>query len=92
MIKSLTGEKIEKPDNFELRFSKKLPTKEGLINKDIVDFYNTIFTYEKNSKGFDVKLDYQLYFTPEIASVRDVPFSKFIDSAQAYLLNTFYKW
>ncbi len=92
MTKELSLNEISAPDNFELRFSKKLPTTAGLISKNIVDFYNTIFTYQKNSKGIDIKLDYQLYFSPEIGSIQDVEFNKFIDSAKSYLLGKFYKW
>ena len=92
IIKKLSSNKIEVPDNLELRFSKKLPTNVGLITKDVIDFYNAIFTYQKNSSGLDVKLDYQLYFSPEIATIEDVEFGKFVDSAKNYLKNNFYNW
>lgn len=91
-IKTLSSDKIEVPDNCEIRFSKKIPNTKSLINKDIIDFLNVIFTYNKNSKGLNIKLDYQLYFNPEVAKANDLGFNGFIDSAGDFLRQNFYKW
>ena len=92
IIKSLTGQKITAPDNLELRFSKKLATTEALWKKDIIDYHNVIATYHKNSEGLNIKLDYQTYFSPEISSINDLDFSKFIESAEEYRTKNFYSW
>lgn len=92
IIKSLTGQKITAPDNLELRFSKKLATTEALWKKDIIDYHNVIATYHKNSEGLNIKLDYQTYFSPEISSINDLDFSKFIESAEDYRTKNFYSW
>jgi len=91
-IKTISSNNIEVPDNCELRFSKKIPTSSALTNKGVVDFSNVILTYNKNSKGLNVKIDYQLYFSPEIAKANDLEFDKFIESSKNFLKDSFYKW
>lgn len=92
IIKSLTDQKITVPDNLELRFSKKLATTEAIWKKDIIDYHNIIATYHKNSEGLNIKLDYQTYFSPEISSINDLEFLKFIESAEDYRIKNFYNW
>lgn len=92
IVKSITNSKITSPDNLELRFSKKLATAEALWKKDIIDYHNIITTYHKNSEGLNIKLDYQTYFDPEIASANDLGFNEFIKSAENYLTKNFYSW
>lgn len=92
VVKNLTQSKINSPDNLELRFSKKISDLDALWKKDIIDYHNVIITYLKNTEGLNVKLDYQTYFSPEIATVSDIEFDKFIDSAEDYLEKNFYLW
>ena len=92
IVGNLSSSKITSPDNLQLRFSKKLPDVMSDIKKNLVDYYNAIFIYQKNSDGLNVKLDYQVYFHPEIANIADVEFDNFIKSSIEYLTNNFYKW
>ena len=92
IVSNLSFFDIESPDNLQLRFSKKLSDAMSDIKKDLVDYYNTIFIYQKNLDGLNIKLDYQVYFNPEISSINDVAFNSFVDSAVGYLTNKFYKW
>lgn len=92
IVKTITKEEIDAPDNLQLRFSKKIPKIEALVKKEIIDYGNIICTYNKNLDGLNIKLDYQIYFSPEIASISDVEFEKIFLSSQKYLEDKFYKW
>ena len=47
IVGNLSSSKITSPDNLQLRFSKKLPDVMSSIKKDLVDYYNAIFIYQK---------------------------------------------
>jgi len=91
-VKFLSNEKLSDANEFELRFTKKLPTIEGRAKKDIVDFYNVIVSIAKQEEILNLNLDYQMYFSPTIANIEDVPFNDFISSAKDFLKNNFYLW
>jgi hypothetical protein len=92
LIGSLTDNEIKNPTDLTLRLSQRIASSDSIIKDKIVDYYNAIFTYQKQPDGEAAALDYQMYFEPEIGSINDVPFDDFFKKAETYLAQKFDKW
>lgn len=90
LVKDLTSEKIDEINNINLSFSKKLPTTEGLINKDINNFKNTIYTFEQQGEEIFFNFDYQYYYEPALQDLRDTDIDNVIDNSSKYLEENVY--
>lgn len=78
LIKKISNNKIETSDDMELRFSKKMPNKNsGKEEKN--DFDNVIYTFQSNTKGAYITIDFQRYFNPEIPDSEDLELENFLE-------------
>lgn len=93
-IKKTIGNKLSDVSDINLNFSKKIPIKESISNKDINDFDNVIFNIIKRSekKTMFMAVDYQSYFKPPLQKYYDIPFKKFITKANDFINKNYLKW
>jgi len=90
LVNSLTGNVISEVENINLSFSKKLPLGESLIGQT-KDYKNTIYNFNEKEGSIFISLDYQRYYEPIIQDIRDVKAQKFLEEAEKFLFQTFYK-
>ncbi|HNV61815.1 MAG TPA: hypothetical protein PKN54_02610 [Candidatus Cloacimonas acidaminovorans] len=90
LVKDLTSEKVSEVNNINLSFSKKLPTTEGMISKDVNNFKNTIYTFEQQSDEIFFNFDYQCYYEPALQDLRDTDIDSIIETSSKYLEENVY--
>lgn len=94
LVNKTIGETIGGVTDIDLRFSKKYPTQEALVKKDINDYHNVIFNIIKlaNKEEMFISLDYQAYYEPALETIKDLNFAEFLASMNKYNSETFPKW
>jgi hypothetical protein len=90
LVKDLTSEKVDEVNNINLSFSKKLPTTEGLISKDVNNFKNTIYTFEQQNDEIFFNFDYQYYYEPALQDLRDTDIDNITSTSSKYLEENVY--
>lgn len=93
VAKQLTKDSISDPNDFLARFSKKLPTVEGVAIKEKSDYRNVIYTFESTDGGLFIDIDYQYLFEPHLGDIRAAALSPndFFLSAKRFVEDQ-YKW
>ncbi len=81
-------------DDINLRFSKKYPTPQAIIKKNINDYHNIIFSAIKkaNKKEIFISIDYQAYYDPALESITGMKFPDFVTSMKKYNSDSFLQW
>lgn len=88
---------IENSSDFNIHFSKKYPTSQSEIKRDINDYFNYIYDLAKfpNTEELVVSLDSQKYFNPYIDYddfCAEKEYRIFIEKVTDYNKNKFIKW
>ncbi len=93
-IKKTIGDTIGGIDDINLRFSKKYPTPQAIIKKNINDYHNVIFSAIKkaNKKEIFISIDYQAYYDPALESITGMKFPDFVTSMKKYNSDSFLQW
>ena len=93
-INKTIGKTQEGINDINLRFSKKIPTSEAIVHRDILDYSNAIFNIIKQSDKNElfVTIDYQKYFDPFLTSVSELKFTEFINSVNSFNKNNSLLW
>lgn len=88
------GQTIDGINDINLRFSKKFPTPEALIQKEIYDYNNAIFNIIKHAdkKELFMSIDYQKYFDPFLNSATEMKFSEFSKAVDNFTDNNYLAW
>jgi len=92
LISYFTDKNIEQINNFEMRFTRKLPVDESMTKKGVNDYVNIIYTLVKKKDKMIINFDYQRYFSPELKDINDFDLGKFVESAVNNLKDTYAKW
>ena len=91
VISHLTSGKIKKAEQFTLRFGNKDATADGLTKHGVDDYVNHISTIKQTDENkYDISLDYQYYFIPQIADLKRWNATAFFERAFYKLDNDFY--
>ncbi|ADK79542.1 hypothetical protein [Sediminispirochaeta smaragdinae] len=91
VLDQLTNGEIRNADQFTFRFGNKDTTKEALIRRDVNDYINKITTIKQITESkYEVTLDFQYYFSPELTSIKDWNTESFYTKAFYSLDNSFY--
>lgn len=93
-LEQTIGSKLEGVNDTNLRFSKKYPTMEGMIKKDIDDYDNVIFNLVKQSDSEElfVSIDYQHIYSPFIEKSTDMDIDAYYKSVDKFNNETFKNW
>lgn len=91
IIRNLTNGNLEKADNININFSKKLTAFES-AKKGVNDFVNTIYNFSEIEGMMLAELDYQYYYDPLIEDIRECFTDTVLQQAKSYLEHSFYKW
>lgn len=91
-ISSLTNETISNPEKISISFSKKLPSDEALIRKNVNDYKNTIYNLNEAKDALFAQLDYQYYYEPVVEDLRQCFSEKVLDESRHFLENKFHSW
>lgn len=88
------GQTIDGINDINLRFSKKIPTSEALIQEDILDYNNAIFNIIKHAdkKELFMAIDYQKYFDPFLSTTSQIKFLDFAKSVDNFTDNNYLTW
>jgi hypothetical protein len=80
--------------DIQLRYSRRLPTEEVYIRKNVNDYRNLIYTLTQDQEKAGIGFDYQLYFDPALdaGDWKQRPFQQFVESACSYVAGPFEKW
>ena len=92
IVNVMTKSTFTKAEYFDLRFSQKDTDQLSSIKKELLDYANSIILISKIKDDIIVKFDYQFYYSPEINSINDVDFDKFIETATSALEKKLFKW
>lgn len=94
VVNKLTGIFLPDVNDFKIRFSKKMPLPESLSQQKVNNYSNAIYNIVKKPDTDEIffSLDFQRYFDPLLSHIKDLPFSKFIESVNSYNLSVFAKW
>lgn len=91
-VKTLTQDSFSNTDRFDLRFSQKETDTMSVVKRDLVDYKNNIVVLSKTADGVVLKFDYQFHYSPEIGSINDLDFDKFVEAATERLESKIFKW
>ncbi|MFC1645176.1 hypothetical protein ACFL08_04070 [Patescibacteria group bacterium] len=92
LISFFTNSNIKSTNDFDMRFSQKIPVSESLVKKNINDYINIIYSLVKDKNKLFINIDYQRYFEPELRDINDFDLNGFIESATATLNNSYNNW
>jgi len=91
VLNQLTKGEINNADQFTLRFGNKDVTADGITKSGVNDYVNKITTIRQiGEKEYDITLDYQYYFLPQLVKLKGWNTSNFFDRAFHNLDNKFY--
>lgn len=91
-VSLITGKQLDKIENLNISFSKKLPTDEALYRKNVSDYRNIIYNFNEVTESIHATLDYQYYYEPPIEDLRECFVDNFFNDAKTFLENKYYKW
>ncbi len=89
----LTHNQVRDPNEFVARISKTMRTLKGEAIRDKNDYRNAIYTFETDENALYVDVDYQYYFEPKMADIRETNPSplNFLDDARKFIASQ-YDW
>lgn len=88
----LTNNVIKDVENVSVSFSKKAATTEALYRKNVNDYKNVIYNFVEIENELQASLDYQYYYLPAVADMRECSSEKVLDDAKYLLENSYYSW
>lgn len=93
-IDKTIGKTLKGINDINLRFSKKIPSSDALVSKDLLDYNNVIFNIIKQSGKNELftSIDYQKYFDPFLTSVDELKFNEFVKSANYFNSDNYLPW
>lgn len=93
-INKTIGKTQDGINDINLRFSKKIPTSDAMVHRDVLDYSNVIFNIIKQSGKNElfVTIDFQKYFDPFLNSVNELKYSDFINSVNSFNQNNYLPW
>lgn len=88
------GSSLEGVEDINLSFSKRMPTEDGVAQKDVDDYYNAIFNIIKHADKNEIymSVDYQRLFSPFLPSVNELKYDPFINSADGFNNMKYLPW
>lgn len=91
IVLSKISDEINKADQFTLTYGRKDPTVDGLVKKGVNDYVNRITLLKQlGEKEYDISLDYQYYFLPQLEKISGWPINDFFVKAYQNLDEKFY--
>jgi hypothetical protein len=93
-LKSTLKGKFNDINNISLEFSKKYSTDDSLTNKGINNYKNVIIQVVKKPDLDEIffSLDYQLFFTPELESLKKIDYTQFLHDFNRFNTINFLEW
>jgi hypothetical protein len=93
-ISKTIGSTIEGINDINLRFSKKFPVPDSLIQKEVYDYHNVIFNIIKKADRDEIfmSLDYQKYFEPFLTSANQIEFIDFSKNVDRFNSGNYVEW
>ncbi len=93
-INKTIGNTLDGISDINLRFSKKIPTSEAMVHREVLDYSNVIFNIIKQSDKNElfVSMDYQKYFDPFLSSVNELKYDDFIKTMSSFNKNNYLSW
>ncbi len=93
-IDKTIGQTLEGVNDINLRFSKKMPSNEGMIKKGVADHENAIFNIIKKSDADEIfmSVDFQKIYDPFLPTALEINFSPFISEAESFNNKQYLPW
>lgn len=92
LVKTFTDNVVPEIDNINISFSRKTSTTDALVKKEVMDFKNQIYTFQKVDEVMFADLDYQYWYEPAVEDLRECNSEKILDEAQNFLETNFHQW
>lgn len=92
IVPQLSNNSVNAVDEVQCRFSQKFGDALGMEKKGVDNYKNAIYTFSRIEEDLYFNFDYQHYFKPALADVRDSGIDKFISEADDYLKKKVYPW
>ncbi|MFA6925299.1 MAG: hypothetical protein WC223_13720 [Bacteroidales bacterium] len=88
------GGTIDGVNDINLRFSKKFPVSDSLVQKEIYDYHNAIFNIVKKADRDEIfmSIDYQKYFEPFLSTASQIGFIEFAQNVDRYNNGNYVEW
>jgi hypothetical protein len=93
-VSKTIGGTLEGINDINLSFSKKFPTSEALVKKDVHDYDNAIFNIIKKSDLNEIfmAIDYQCYYQPFLNDINELEIKPFFDRAESFSSRNYLDW
>lgn len=93
-INKTIGKTQEGINDINLRFSKRIPTPDAMVHRDVLDYGNVIFNIIKQAdkKELFMTVDYQKFFDPFLTSVNEMKYTNFVNSANSFNQENYLSW
>jgi len=91
-ILKITDSQVSSLNSMNLSFSKKMPVTKSMALKEDNDYKNAIYSFELSEEGIIADLDYQYYHHQMIENLKDCQLKEFLDIAETFKNNEYYKW
>lgn len=93
-INKTIGNTLDGINDINLRFSKKIPTSDAMVHREVLDYSNVIFNIIKQSDKNElfVSMDYQKYFDPFLASINELKYEDFIKTMNSFNKKNYLNW
>lgn len=93
-VNKTIGETLGGINDINLNFSKKFPTPEGLVKKDVHDYDNAIFNIVKKTDLQEIfmSIDYQCYYLPFLNDINDLNAKSFFERAESFSRRNYLDW
>lgn len=88
------GRTLQGVNDINLRFSKRIPSIEGVAMKGVNDYNNAIFNIIRHTDRPEIfmAVDYQKYFDPFLASASELKYQDFLSHAESFSKRSFLPW
>ena len=93
-VKTITNHSVSDMQTFDLTFSQKKQTMDGILKKGVDDYINIIYTITKDKSNdlLGYNFDFQRFFSPDIMKLKDAKLDNHLDSAVKALEETYQSW
>lgn len=93
-IDKTIGKTLSGIDNINLRFSKKITTVNAIVDKEVSDYDNVIYSIIKKNtdSNLNIILDYQRYFVPLLEDAEQIKFDSIEKIVEKYSNEVFLNW
>ncbi|MEQ8519490.1 MAG: hypothetical protein RLN79_02365 [Cytophagales bacterium] len=88
------GLTVDGVNDINLTFSRKFPVDESISDKEIFDYNNVIYNIIKKADEDELfaSIDYQRYYEPNLESVSEMRYDRFVELAENFSDKNFKKW